>query len=271
MVQIREFDEKLREAAMKLPAGTRREFLQNLILASGGTIMVGGWLVEEAEAQAPAAAPGGAPAGAPAAAPQGGGQGGGQAGPRYGLVLVDFNKCTGCRTCESICSNSNHTVSVNGETLADLGNPALANIRVKSYYPAVDIPVHCVVCSDAPCVAACPIPADPTTKRKALYRDEKLQTIKVDTDRCIACGLCAAACKDQRTNSILLNADTNKPEGMCTLCNGDPQCVKYCPYGALSYSTGGVDTRHYAFKPDELAVLLTEHYYYPIEETTKKN
>lgn len=251
MVQIKELDENLRQVALKtLPGTTRREFLQNIAMASGGAITVGGWLVEVAEAQAPAQAPVGAPA-----APQ---------PPRYGLVLVDFDKCTGCRTCESICANANQKVEVNGEMLADLGNPAKANIRVAVYYPAVDIPNRCVSCSDAPCVAACPVPAD-ANGRKALYRDPKTQAVKVDSERCIACGLCANACKTQRTGAILLNAATNKPEGICSLCDGDPQCVKYCPFGALSYSQGGVDTRHYAFNPDVLAQLLTEHYYYPAE------
>ena len=250
MVQIKEMDEKLRVLAQEVDPGTsRREFLQNLAMASGGAITVGGWLVKTADAQAPA-----------------GGQQ--QQAPRYGLVLVDFDKCTGCRTCESICANANQKVTVNGEELADLGNPARANIRVAVYYPSVDIPVHCVCCSDAPCIAACPVPEDATTKRKALYRDAKTQAVLVDNARCIACGLCATACKTQRTGAILLNAATNKPEGICTLCNGDPQCVKYCPFGALSYSQGGVDTRHYAFNPDALAALLTEHYYYPPDEPT---
>jgi len=244
MVQFKELDENLRKMALEIAPGTsRREFLQNLALASGGAITMGGWLVEipEAQAQAP----------------------GGQQAPRYGLVLVDFDKCTGCRTCESICANANQKVEVNGEMLPDLGNPAKANIRVAVYYPAVDIPNRCVSCSDAPCVASCPVPEDPQTKRKALYRDEKTLAVKVDADRCIACGMCANACKEQRTGAILLNPDTNRPEGICTLCEGDPQCVKYCPFGALSFSQGGVDTRHYAFNPDFLAKLLTEHYYYP--------
>jgi carbon-monoxide dehydrogenase iron sulfur subunit len=258
MVQIKEMDEHLRELAQKVDPGTsRREFLQNLAMASGGAITVGGWLVKIADAQAPAQAPAGAPAGAPGGAPQ---------APRYGLVLVDFDKCTGCRTCESICANANQKVTVNGEELADLGNPAKANIRVAVYYPSVDIPNHCVCCSDAPCITACPVPVDAATKRSALYRDPKTQAVLVDNVRCIACGLCATACKTQRTGAILLNAATNKPEGICTLCNGDPQCVKYCPFGALSYSQGGVDTRHYAFNPDTLAALLTEHYYYPPDE-----
>jgi hypothetical protein len=38
--------------------------------------------------------------------------------------------------------------------------------------------------------------------------------------------------------------------------------VKYCPFGALSYSQGGVLSRHYAMHPDKLAPMLTAHYYY---------
>ena len=212
---------------------SRREFLRNIALSSGGAITFGAWLVEEAPAQAP-----------------------GQA-PRYGLVLVDFDKCTGCRTCETICANATNTVEVGGETLPDLGNPTRSRIRV-----AVDIPNRCCQCDDAPCVAACPVPPDPATGRKALYRDEETQAVKVDYDRCIACGTCAKTCEAMRTGIIMLNPTTNMPEGICTLCEGDPQCVKYCPFGALSYSQGGVLSRHYAMHPDKLAPMLTAHYYF---------
>ena len=219
---------------------SRREFMRDIALSSGGAITFGAWLVEEAEAQGPP----------------------GMGGPRYGLVIVDFDKCTGCRTCESICANANHTVEVNGETLADLGNPAHARIRVEVFHPPVDIPNRCCQCDDAPCVEACPVAPDPTTGRKALYRDEKTQAVKVDYDRCIACGSCARACESMRTGIIMLNPTTNQPEGICTLCEGDPQCVKYCPFGALSYSQGGVMSRHYAMNPEKLAAMLTAHYYY---------
>ena len=39
----------------------------------------------------------------------------------FSMVVVDFNKCTGCRTCETVCSSSNHTKLVDGKESARSG------------------------------------------------------------------------------------------------------------------------------------------------------
>jgi len=57
-------------------------------------------------------------------------------------IVVDFDKCTGCKTCETACSAFNHKVKVNGKMVNGLGNPWLANIRVHHFNPDVDIHGH---------------------------------------------------------------------------------------------------------------------------------
>ena len=179
------------------------------------------------------------------------------------MIVVDYAKCTGCRTCEAVCSAYNHKQTVNGETLNGLGNPDLANIRVYGFNPDVDVPAVCAMCADSPCIEACPVEPDPKTGWKALYREEKNQTISNDPERCIACGSCAEAC---RAGVIIPNAETDKPERMCTLCGGDPQCVKHCPFGALSQVT--VDTRrqYYAMKPEQIAEQLIQQWYGALQQ-----
>jgi len=86
--------------------------------------------------------------------------------------------------------------------------------------------------------------------------------IKNDLARCIGCQSCADACRAKRVGAIIPNPQTGNPERMCTLCNGDPQCVKYCPYGALSYVVGQIDGRHYGLSPEKIAERLTELWYY---------
>jgi Fe-S-cluster-containing hydrogenase component 2 len=174
------------------------------------------------------------------------------------MILVDYAKCTGCRTCETACSAFNHQETVEGERLNGLGNPDLANIRVYGYNPDVDIPTVCAMCPDSPCIEACPVEPDPKTGRRALYRDEKNQTIRNDPDRCIGCGSCAEVC---RTGIIIPNPETSKPEHMCNLCGGDPQCVKHCPFGALSQVKVDTTHRFYAMKPEEIAHKLMEEWY----------
>jgi carbon-monoxide dehydrogenase iron sulfur subunit len=179
----------------------------------------------------------------------------------YSVILVDYQKCTGCRTCETVCSAFNHPVTIDGQQLPGLGNPFYSNIRVHSYNPDVDVPNVCAMCRDNPCIEACPVEPDPKTGRRALYRDENTLAIKNDLERCIACGSCARACREQRLGVIIPNPETNKPERMCTLCDGDPQCVKHCPYGALIHVRGTLEGEFYGLPPDDVAARLQKKWY----------
>ena len=183
---------------------------------------------------------------------------GGAAG--YSMILVDFNKCTGCRTCEAVCAQYNHKTVVDGEELPGLGNPYLSNIRAHRFNPDVDVPVVCAMCPDNPCIEACPVEPD-EKGRRALYRDPETLAVKNDIERCIGCGSCAAACEAERAGVITPNPETNKPERICTLCDGDPQCVKYCPGGALSLVAVDADAKGYARPPEQVAEELIRQWY----------
>ncbi len=185
----------------------------------------------------------------------------GSGNPVLKMVLVDYGKCTGCRTCETVCSSYNRPVTVNGEKLPGLGNPRYSNIRVESFNPEVDIPNVCAMCADTPCVNACPVDPDPKTGRRALYRDEATYTIHNDQSRCTACGSCAEACAAQRTGVIRPNPETGKPEHLCSLCGGDPQCVKHCPFEALSYVEVKPEMKYRGLSPEKIAAQLAKNWY----------
>ena len=181
--------------------------------------------------------------------------------PVLKMVLVDYGKCTGCRTCEAVCPSHNRPVTIGGEKLPGLGNPRYSNIRIESYNPEVDIPNVCAMCADTPCVNACPVEPDPKTGRRALYRDETTHTIHNDASRCIGCGSCAEACAGQRTGVIHIDPATERPQGICTLCDGDPQCVKWCPFEALSYVEVRADRKFYSLGPEKIAAELAMKWY----------
>jgi Fe-S-cluster-containing hydrogenase component 2 len=181
--------------------------------------------------------------------------------PVLKMVLVDYSKCTGCRTCETVCSSHNRPVTIEGEKLAGLGNPLYSNIQIESFNPEVDVPNVCAMCADTPCANACPVEPDPKTGRRALYRDEATHTIHNDPGRCISCGSCAEACAAQRTGVISPDSATGRPERMCTLCGGDPQCVKQCPFGALSYVEVRPDRKFYGLSPEKIAAELARNWY----------
>jgi carbon-monoxide dehydrogenase iron sulfur subunit len=175
-------------------------------------------------------------------------------------IVVDYKKCTGCRTCETVCSGFNHKEKINGELLNGLGNPYLSNIRVHHYNPDVDIPMICSLCEDSPCIYACPIPPDLFTGRKAMFHDSETNTVCNDKDRCIGCGQCANACKNMRTG-IINRHENGKPFGMCSLCDNDPKCINYCSFNALSYVELTSKTSFRKLPPDMIAKQMIKELY----------
>ena len=56
--------------------------------------------------------------------------------------------------------------------------------------------------------------------------------IKVDTNKCLHCGLCVGSCPH---NAIFMNEVTLEFNDDCTSCG---RCVKLCPMGALEMVRG---------------------------------
>ena len=182
------------------------------------------------------------------------------AAPRFGKILVDYAKCTGCRTCETVCAQYNHRTRIDGRELWGLGNPRLSNIRVEHFNPDVDVPVVCTMCEDAPCIEACPVAPD-AEGRRALFRDPRTMAIRSDPKRCVGCGRCAKACLEKRVGAIIPDPESGCPERMCTLCDGDPQCVKHCPYGALTYEIEGTARDPEPASAEDTARKLMDRWY----------
>jgi len=105
---------------------------------------------------------------------------------RYGMV-IDLQKCVGCGACAISCKTENNTQDrANGQTfnwadhLIEKGG-TFPNVRY------VNRPVLCNHCTDAPCVAACPVTP------KAMYKSPDGITLH-NSERCIGCRACQAAC-----------------------------------------------------------------------------
>jgi carbon-monoxide dehydrogenase iron sulfur subunit len=85
------------------------------------------------------------------------------------------------------------------------------------------MPVICQQCTDAPCAAACPM--------DALSKDEELGLVRLDYDLCVGCEECVTACP---FGGMRVDAVTDTVV-KCDLCDGDPQCVRFCFPGALEF------------------------------------
>jgi Fe-S-cluster-containing dehydrogenase component len=177
---------------------------------------------------------------------------------KYRVILVDYDKCTGCRTCEAVCASVNSTSVKNSQMRYGLGNPKQSRIRVHSYNPDMDIPNVCVQCADTPCIEACPVEEDVSNGCKALYRDPATGAILHDTLRCIGCGTCTGAC---RKGVLVQNQATGYPDGACTLCGGEPACVAHCPYDALVFEKTKIKDNNALLHPDHVAEQLIHEIY----------
>jgi len=130
------------------------------------------------------------------------------------MLILDTDKCAGCRLCEMVCSIK-HTNKC---------NPSRACVHVVKWDEfGFFLPMRCQQCDDAACLAVCP--------RKAIYRNEEQGCVLIDYDKCIGCKACIIACPFGAMSYDVALRRVVK----CDLCNGDPQCVKFCPMEAIEY------------------------------------
>jgi Fe-S-cluster-containing hydrogenase component 2 len=131
------------------------------------------------------------------------------------FILIDPEKCSGCRLCEMACAMM-HTGRC---------NPTHSRIRILSFDGAGShVPLLCQACEQAPCIKCCPMNARDRTAEGAVV---------TDADRCIGCRACLYICPFA---TPAVDPDTGKTM-TCDLCADDgtgPWCVKACrDYGAL--------------------------------------
>ena len=130
------------------------------------------------------------------------------------VLYIDYQKCTGCRTCEMVCSAKHDGVL----------NPMRSRIKVMKWEAeGLYVPMSCQQCQDAPCMNVCPV--------KAISRDEDLARVTVDYDVCIGCRSCVAVCPFGAMSFNTIDKQVFK----CDLCDGDPQCVRFCDVHAIEY------------------------------------
>ena len=105
---------------------------------------------------------------------------------RLGMV-INLERCVGCGACALACKAENNT---RNRTDGQGYNWADFLMKTEGVFPnAVHMvmPVLCNHCTDAPCVAACPVTP------KAVFKTPEGITMN-DNELCIGCRLCQQAC-----------------------------------------------------------------------------
>ena len=127
--------------------------------------------------------------------------------------IIDPLKCTGCKTCEVVCSLYHHNEV----------NPSRSRIKIAKWEDkGIDVPVVCQHCEIPLCMENCPT--------GALYRNEEDGFVSYRKDLCIGCKLCLLVCP---CGGINLCDDGSILK--CDLCGGDPNCAKFCIPKAIEF------------------------------------
>ena len=134
------------------------------------------------------------------------------------VLKIEHEKCTGCRLCELVCAVRHDHVS----------NPARSRIRVVKWEDeGIYVPMTCQQCEDAPCLNACPA--------KAISHNEALGRVEVDYELCIGCRTCVSVCPFGAMHFDTIDRRVIK----CDLCDGDPQCVRFCEVQCIRFVDAG--------------------------------
>jgi len=129
-------------------------------------------------------------------------------------ILVDVDRCSGCRLCELACSFKHEKWF----------RPSVSRITVmKEDGLGFDLPVICWHCNRCEPAESCPA--------NALERNAE-GLICVDEEKCTGCGNCVKLCP---FGAIKLHPIKHTPL-LCDQCGGRPLCVEKCPTRVLTYA-----------------------------------
>ncbi len=166
----------------------------------------------------------------------------GIAGKKF-VMVIDLSRCKNLRKCQSAC-NHMHQVHPGQNWIKVLGMDDAEHTA--AYWQ----PTTCMHCDEPPCVKVCPV--DATFKRQD-------GIVLIDSDRCIGCRFCMAACPyttrvfnweepllTKEVAAMDYSCETSIPQkrgtvGKCDFCpdmtrKGElPHCVSACPNGVFMF------------------------------------
>jgi Fe-S-cluster-containing dehydrogenase component len=166
------------------------------------------------------------------------------------VMVIDLSRCKNLKKCQEACNHMHH---VHDDQNWIKVYPMQDAEKTAPYWQ----PTTCMHCDEPPCVKVCPV--DATYKRQD-------GIVLIDSDRCIGCRFCMAACpystrvfnwgdpgvpKDVAKQDY--NAETSTPQkkgtvGKCDFCPDMtrmgmlPHCVSACPNGVFFFGDMNEDS-----------------------------
>jgi len=152
-------------------------------------------------------------------------------------LMIDLNRCIGCKTCVVACRNFKELVDH-----SQMPNEIPYYIRVESKrtgtYPKIVVDswvMPCQHCTDPECIKACP------EKASAITKNEN-GVVLISEEKCTGCRLCVKACPYE----VIMYNDVTKKAHKCDLCWDRiqkgliPICADQCISDAVTF--GEVET-----------------------------
>lgn len=166
------------------------------------------------------------------------------------VMVIDLSRCKNLKKCQSAC-NHMHQVHPGQNWIKVL------EMKDADHTAPYWEPTTCMHCDEPPCVKVCPV--DATFKRQD-------GIVLIDSDRCIGCRFCMAACpystrvfnwetpgisKEEATEHYSCESSTPQKigtVGKCDFCpdmtrKGElPHCVSACPNGVFMFGDENEDS-----------------------------
>lgn len=147
-------------------------------------------------------------------------------------IMVDLDRCIGCKTCVVACRNHHGLVDHENAMPGEMAHYVRVESELAGAYPQLTEDfwvVMCQHCKKAPCIKAC--------DSEAISKDPQTGIVLIDKEKCTGARKCIEKC----TYNVVQFNDKEGFAHKCNLCYDrvvhgfEPVCVETCLTDALSF------------------------------------
>ncbi|MDD5807042.1 MAG: 4Fe-4S dicluster domain-containing protein [Eggerthellales bacterium] len=141
--------------------------------------------------------------------------------------FFDQSRCYGCQACATACKDWNDLEPGPAKwmTVYEWETGTFPELRLHA------LAFSCAHCANPSCMAAC--------EQGAIFKEDKYGAVLVDSDKCVGCRKCKAACPYDAPK--FADDEPGTKMSKCTMCidrlemGEKPQCALACPMRALDF------------------------------------